>query len=177
MEPWNPDKPSYGRYRTDAPGEHGQKEVRVTLGKCKDEKEAVLRLHKKMTEAGCFSVETVRERIGVNLSFRRQAAWYLEQLKTGGIVSKKSGMPVQPTTVAIYSTAINYLNTFVGDLPLASVDNAEAKKLIRLMLIDQKAGRFSQSNKTIREYFQTLQLVIASAGIVRSLTSAEPPYE
>jgi len=31
-EPWNPAKASYGRYRTDMPGERGQREVRVALG-------------------------------------------------------------------------------------------------------------------------------------------------
>src|ERR1700688_975454 len=82
-EPWNPSRAGYGRYRTDLPGERGQKEVRVALGKCRDEMEAMLRLHEKMEEAGVLSVEKVRERIGPNSSFRNQAAWYIEELRTG----------------------------------------------------------------------------------------------
>lgn len=163
-EPWNPTQATYGRYRTDVPGEHGQREVRVALGRCRDEMEAMLRLHKKMEEAGVFSVENVRERIGPNSTFRNQGAWWLDELRAGTIVSKKSGLPVQKSTVSIYETAVNYLDeTFIADLPIASIDNPEAKKLVRIMLEDQKKGRFSDSNKTIREYFQVFQLVIASA--------------
>lgn len=163
-EPWNPTQATYGRYRIDVPGEHGQREVRVALGHCRDEMDAMLRLQNKMEEAGVLSVEKLRERIGPNSTFRGQAAWWLEELRAGNIVSKKSGLPVQPTTISIYETAVNYLNgTFIADLPIASIDNPEAKKLIRIMLEDQKKGRFSDSNKTIREYFQVLQLVIASA--------------
>src|SRR5208283_1605281 len=163
-ELWKPSRASYGRYRTDLPGQHSQKEVRVALGKCRDEMEAMLRLHKKMEEAGVLSVVKVRERIGNTSTFRTQSAWYIQELRAGNIVSKKSGLPVQPSTVSIYETGVNYLNgTFIADLPLASIDNPEAKRLIRVMLDNQKAGRFSDSNKTIREYFQVMQLVIASA--------------
>jgi integrase len=163
-DPWNPSQATYGRYRVDVPGERGQKEVRVALGRCRDEMEAVLRLNTKMEDAGVLSVEKIRERIGPNSTFCSQSAWWLDELRAGNIVSKKSGLPVQPTTVSIYETGANYLNgTFIADLPLASIDNPEAKRLIRIMVDDQKKGRFSDSNKTIREYFQVLQLVIASA--------------
>jgi integrase len=163
-EPWNPAKASYGRYRTDMPGERGQREVRVALGHCRDEIEAMLRLNKKMEEAGVLSVERVREHIGPNSTFQIQSAWWLDELRQGNVVSKKSGLPVQQSTIAIYETAVNYLNeTFLRGIPLASIDNPEAKKLIRVMLEDQKRGRFSDSNKTIREYFQVFQLVMGSA--------------
>jgi integrase len=164
MEPWDSLAPSYGRFRIDVAGERGQKEVRIALGRCKDKVEAMLRLHKKMEETGVLSVEKVREAIGLNSSFRVQAEWYLGELRTGGIVSIKSNLPVQPTTVAIYSTAVNYLlGTFVADLPLGSIGNAEAKRLVKLMMEDRAKGRFSESCKTIREYFAVLKLVIASA--------------
>jgi integrase len=163
-DPWNPSQASYGRYRIDVPGERGQKEVRAALGRCRDEMEAMLKLNTKMEDAGALSVEKIRERIGPNSTFRAQSVWWLDELRAGNIVSKKSGLPVQPTTVSIYETGANYLNgTFIADLPLASIDNPEAKRLVRIMLEDQKKGRFSNSNKTIREYFQVLQLVIASA--------------
>lgn len=163
-DPWNPTQATYGRYRVDVPEERGQKEVRVALGHCRDEMEAMLRRNAKMEDAGVLSVEKIRERIGPNSTFRAQSAWWLDELRAGNIVSKKSGLPVQPTIVSIYETGANYLNsTFIADLPLASIDNPEAKRLIRIMLDAQRKGRFSDSNKTIREYFQVLQLVIASA--------------
>jgi hypothetical protein len=38
-------------YRIDVPGEHGQKEVRVALGYCRCEMDAMLRLQKEMEKA------------------------------------------------------------------------------------------------------------------------------
>src|SRR6267378_4584265 len=82
-EPWSPAQATYGRYRTDLPGEHRQREVRVALGHCRDDMEAMLKLHEKMEEAGVLSVESVRERIGPNSTFRNQGAWWLDELRTG----------------------------------------------------------------------------------------------
>jgi len=166
MEPWNPLAPTYGRYRIFDEG-NTEQERRVALGRCATEAEATSRLTKKMQEVGVLPVE---EQVSASVqsqtqtpSFRTQAEWYIGQLKTGGIVSKKSGQAVQPTTVAIYQTGINYLHgTFIGDLPLASIDNPEAKKLIRLMLIDQTGGtvlRLQQNHSGILPDFATCDRV------------------
>ena len=48
---WNPHERSYGRYRIDVPGEHTQKEVRVALGYCRDEIDAMLKLRDEMNQA------------------------------------------------------------------------------------------------------------------------------
>ena len=48
-EPWKSKEPTYGRYRVDVPGEHGQKEVRVALGYCRDEMAAMLKLQVRLT--------------------------------------------------------------------------------------------------------------------------------
>ena len=164
-EVWNPLAPSYGRFRIDE-GNTNKKECRVALGKCKDQEEAESRLHKKMQEIGVLPVE---EQVSASVqaqtpSFRTQAEWYIEQLKTGGIVNKITGVPVASSTISIYQTGINYLNSkFIGGLPLTAIGNAEAKRLVKLMMEDQRSGRFSDSCKTVREYFAVMQMVIASA--------------
>ncbi len=74
-EPWNPKERAYGRYRIDVPGEHNQKDVRVALGYCRDEMNAILRLQKEMEKAGVLDLDKVRERLLPVVNFRMQAAW------------------------------------------------------------------------------------------------------
>ena len=60
-DPWNPKERSYGRYRIDVPGEHEQREIRVALGYCRDELDAMLRLQEERAKAGVLDLEKVRE--------------------------------------------------------------------------------------------------------------------
>lgn len=60
-DPWNPNERAYGRYRIDVPGEHEQKEVRVALGYCRDEMDAMLRLQEERAKAWVLDLTKVRE--------------------------------------------------------------------------------------------------------------------
>jgi hypothetical protein len=62
-DPWSPEERGYGRYRIDVPGEHSQKEVRVALGYCRNEMDAMLRLQEEMKKAGVLDLNKVRERL------------------------------------------------------------------------------------------------------------------
>jgi integrase len=163
-DPWNPRERSYGRYRIDVPGKHGQKEIRVALGYCRDEIDAMLKLRNEMNEAGVLDIEKVRERLAPAGTFRGQAAWWIEEMVDGHIVHAKKREPIDPNTINSYRNAVTYLNQLIGDMPLASIDNPQAKTLIAKMKSERgKDGERRFSEKTIVEYFRVLRKVIASA--------------
>ena len=79
---------------------------------------------------------------------------------------KKTREPIGERTIDFYSKAVAYLNDVVGDKPLATLENAEARDLVARMKLETLAEgkkRFGDSGKTIVEYFKTFQKVIASA--------------
>jgi integrase len=162
-DPWLPTQRAYGFFRKDAPGQFAQVEVRPALGFCRDRMSAMLKLHQAMQEAGVLDVEKIRERITPVTTFESQAAWWLAEIKAGRIVNKKTRKAIRPRTIDGYSTAVGYLNDVVGDKPLASLDNPEAKELLVRMKAETADGEQRFSDKTICEYFKVFAQVIASA--------------
>src|SRR5258707_8557368 len=84
-------------------------------------------------------------------------------MSAGRIVNAKKRELIDPNTINAYQNAVAYLNDQVGNLPLASIDNRQAKTLISKMKSECRADsqrRFS--DKTIFEYFRVLRRVIAS---------------
>jgi len=161
-DPWNPQERTYGRYRIDVPGERKQKEVRIALGYCRDEIGAMLRLQEEMEKAGVLDLDKVRERLSPVATFRMQAAWWLEAITSGEVVHSKKRTQIIANTIESYSTAVAYLNEQIGDMPLASIDNPEAKALITTMKSAVKDGRRRFSDSTISYYFRIMRQVIAS---------------
>ncbi len=161
-DPWNPKERAYGRYRIDVPGEHRQKEVRVALGYCRDEMDAMLRLQEEMEKAGVLDLDKVRERLSPVVTFRTQAAWWLEAITSGEVVHSKKRTQIITNTIDSYSTAVAYLNEQIGDVPLASIDNPEAKALITTMKSAVKDGRRRFSDSTMSYYFRIMRQIIAS---------------
>jgi integrase len=161
-DPWNPKERAYGRYRIDVPGEHGLKEVRVALGYCRDEMDAMLRLQEEMEKAGVLDLDKVRERLSPVFNFRTQAAWWLEAITSGEVVHSRKRTRIIANTIGSYSTAVAYLNEQIGDMPLASIDNPEAKALITTMKAAVKDGRRRFSDSTISYYFRIMRQVISS---------------
>jgi integrase len=162
---WVPAERAYGYFRVDVPGQSKQKEVRVALGYCRDWMSAMLKLRDQMQLAGVLNVDKIRERIASPTTFEQQAAWMLAEMKTGRIVSLKTGKQIRPRTIDIYQTAINYLNGKIGKEPLASLDNMEAKALVGQMKSDMAINKTKRrlSDKSLGEYFKVFQRVIASA--------------
>jgi integrase len=162
-EPWKSRERAYGRFRVDIPGQHGQKEVRVALGYCRDELDAMLALHKEMEAGGVLDLEKIRERISAPTTFREQAAWWISEMKAGRIVHAKRRDAIDPNTIAGYQNGVSYLTDLIGDLPVASIDNPEAKDVITTMKSERlKNGNRRFSDKTILDYFQVLRRVVAS---------------
>ncbi len=161
-DPWNPKERAYGRYRIDVPGEHRLKEVRVPLGYCRDEMDAMLTLQEEMDKAGVLDLDKVRERLLPVVNFRTQAAWWLEAITSGEIVHSRKRTRIIANTIGSYSTAVAYLNEQIGDMPLASIDNPEARELITTMKAAVKDGRRRFSDSTISYYFRIMRQVISS---------------
>jgi integrase len=163
-DPWIPSERAYGYFREDVPGQTKQKEVRIALGFHRDRDSAKFKLHDRMKEMGVLDAQTIRERISPSPVFRPQAAWMIAEMRAGRIVNKKTRKRIRERTIEGYSTAVNYLNTVIGDKPLALLDNPEAKALIEKMKSEPDAKRRRRfSDKTISEYFKVFQMVIASA--------------
>jgi integrase len=161
-DPWNPKERAYGRYRIDVPGEHKQKEVRVALGYCRDEMSAVLSLQQEMEKTGVLDLDKVRERLSPVVTFRKQTAWWLEAIRSGEVVHSRKRTQIVANTIDSYSTAVAYLNEQIGDMPLASIDNPEARALITTMKSAVKDGRRRFSDSTISYYFRIMRQVISS---------------
>lgn len=162
-DPWLPNKPAYGRYRVDIPGQREQQEIRVPLGQCRDRMDAMFSLLRIMEDAGVLDIEKIRERMPPSTAFREQAERWIVEMKAGRIVHSKKRTPIRPHTISGYETAVAYLNEQIGDLPLASIDNPEAKALIAKMRSAIRDGELRFKDKTIVSYFQVVQKVIKSA--------------
>ena len=161
-DPWVPTQRVYGFFRMDVPGQTRQAEVRVPLGLCRDRMSAMLRLHEAMRQAGVLDVAKVRERITASTTFEAQAAWWLAEVKAGHIVNTKTRKSMRANTIDFYSTAIAYLAGVVGNKPLASLDNPEARQLVAKMKAERIADERTFSDKTILEFFRVFRRIIAS---------------
>jgi integrase len=160
---WVPTERAYGFFRKDVPGRTKQVEVRCPLGFCRDRIAAMLKLHQAMREAGVLDVEKIRERITPVATFESQAAWWLAEIKAGRILNSKTRKPIRINTTDYYSTAGAYLNEVIGNSPLASLDNPEARQLVSKMKAELKHNERRFSDKTIVEFFKVFTRVIASA--------------
>jgi integrase len=162
-DPWLPTQRAYGFFRMDVPGQTKQTEVRIPLGFCRDRMIAMLKLHEAMQEAGVLDAQKIRERITPLATFEAQAAWWLAEIKAGRIVNSKTRKAIRTNTIDAYSTAIAYLNGVIGNKPLASLDNPEARELVCRMKAEKLGGELRFDDKTIVEFFRVFRRVIASA--------------
>lgn len=110
--------------------------------------DAMLTLQEEMDKAGVLDLDKVRERLSPVVNFRTQAAWWLEAITSGEVVHSRKRTRIIANTIGSYSTAVAYLNEQIGDMPLASIDNPEAKALITTMKAAVKDGRQRFSDST-----------------------------
>jgi integrase len=103
------------------------------------------------------SAETFVEATAPNTTFKKQAQWWLDEMRAGRIVSRKKRRPIKPATLAGYQAAVNWFNQLIGDTPLAEIKNEVAKQLVIKMRAE------NLSDKTVVNYFQVVRAVVASA--------------
>jgi len=85
-------------------------------------------------------------------TFREQAEWFLSH------VVKRKRRPAKPATVSNWRYCLNkWLNPNIGDLPLATVNNATVKVLVA------KMHEANLSAQTITTYVNFVKLVVGSA--------------
>ena len=156
-DPWVSTQRAYGFFRMDVPGQTKQAEVRIPLGLCRDRVSAMFKLREAMRTAGVLDMGKVRERITASTTFETQAAWWLAEVKAGHIVNTKTRKPMRANTIGFYSTAIAYLTGVVGNKPLASLDNPEARELVARIKAERIADGRRFSDKTILEFFRVFR--------------------
>jgi hypothetical protein len=98
-----------------------------------------------------------------NYQISRPGSLWIDEMFEGQILHAKKWEPIDPNTIHSYQNAVAYLNDQIGDVPLASIDNPQAKTVITKMKSERrKDGQRRFSDKTIVEYFRVHRRVIAS---------------
>jgi integrase len=146
----------YVRFWIDVPGQEKRKYERVRLcptsgpGYMKTN-ERKRRARQIIAESGADSEELFRkvEAINLGVTFKQQAAWFLEHIQ--------KRKPVKPKTVSSWTSHLVWINPLIGEMPLASVNNLALKELVC------KMAEAKYSPKTMHNYLQIVKLVVASA--------------
>jgi hypothetical protein len=103
------------------------------------------------------SPETFVEVTSPTITFKKQAQWWLDEMRAGRIVSRKKRTPIKPATLAGYQAAVNWLHETIGSVALADIKTEVAKQLV----IKMKAANLA--DETVVNYFQVVKAVVASA--------------
>ncbi len=150
---WDPEASTYLRYLVDVPGLEERKLKCVTLGTFRTLTLAEQAGREYMQANGVNDRQAQEQSIN-SLAFRQQA----DQFLTASIDPARRGGPVAQATYDFWRGAIDtWLNPHLGDLQLADVGNAQARKLIDAM----RAAK--RSDKTIVEYVSIMKSIVASA--------------
>lgn len=148
----------YVRFWIDVPGQEkrAHKSIRICPisgpGKMtKPERER--RAKQIIAESGADTEEHLKAVQAVNLgvTFRKQAEWFLNHVKT------RKRRPIKPATATSWASHLAWINSVLGEMPLASVNNLAVKELVSRMAV---AGF---SPKTMHNYVQVVKMVVASA--------------
>ena len=147
------------RFWMDVPGQEDRKLVRARI--CPISGPGALsateRLRKRkeiITASGADSVEHFEKVQARNygLTFRGQADEWLRYMQT------RKRKPVAPSTIETWRSCLNkWLNPYLGDMPLSTVDNDSIRELVSRMT---DAGL---SPKSINNYVQVVKAVVGSA--------------
>jgi integrase len=128
----------------------------ISLGRITQSK-AERKLRDHILATGVDSPELFAENTSPATTFKQQAEWWIREMREGRIVSKKRRTKIKPATIANYESAVNWLNTVLGDVVLTDLKNEAAKRLV----LQMRAAKFS--DKTMVNYFQVVRSIVASA--------------
>jgi integrase len=165
---WLAHKPAYLRIYLDIPGRHEREKRNVPLGKC-DSREAARRRADKWIMANGVNDRKMLEATlqPAEITFRHQAGWWLSEIRSGRLKCRqrnKRGQRIRQTTLDAYTTAVTYLNEKIGDMRLATFDNAEMRDLVAAMEAERKEnGEPRFTPKTIVNYYLVVAAVFAAA--------------
>lgn len=147
------------RFRKDVPGQEKRAYLSIPIcpisGPGALRKPERLRRRKEIIVAsGADTEEHFNSVAAINYggTFRKQAEWFLNHLQT------RKRKPIKPATADGYRSYIgNWLDPYLGDLPLSSVNNLVVKGLVTRMV---EAGR---SPKMVGNVIQFAKMAVASA--------------
>jgi len=101
------------------------------------------------------------------ITFRQQAAWWPSEIGSGRLKCRQRnnrGQRIRQTTLDAYLTAVTCLNEKIGDLTLATFDNAEMRDPIAAMQTERREnGEPRFTPKTIVSYDLVVAAVFATA--------------
>ncbi|HEY0701484.1 MAG TPA: site-specific integrase [Candidatus Acidoferrales bacterium] len=165
---WKPDKPCYLRIYLDIPGQFQRKKRNVPLGNCTTRDEARRKADKWIMANGINDHQQLAAALEPSeITFRSQSAWWLAEMRSGRLKSRqrnKRGQKIRVTTLDAYASAVDYLNEHIGNIAMATFDNAEMKELISRMEAEMRdEGRPRFSAKTITNYYLVVGAVFATA--------------
>jgi integrase len=174
-ERWLPELSCYVRLYFDAVGKEGRDRKAVPLGKHANRRSAERARDKFIMNNGINNKEVLADALQpVGVTFRQQAAWMLQEMNAGRLKCRqknKRGQKIDGNTLSSYKSAIAYLNTKIGDVPMAMFDNEEMRTLIASMENEPKRSRKTGEvidgrrfgPKTICNYFQITKSVFDTA--------------
>jgi integrase len=167
VDEWLPEKPAYLRLYLDIPGQYERVKHNQPLGKCTTREEARRKADRWIMRNGINDREKLEfALLPSEITFRRQAAWWLSEIGSGRLKSRqknKRGQRIRITTLDAYTSAVAYLNEKIGDATLTTFDNAEMKDLISTMEEETKDGKPRFTPKSINNYFLIASAVFATA--------------
>jgi hypothetical protein len=147
------------RFRKDVPGQEKRAYVSVPIcpvsGPGALTKPERFRRRKEIIVASAADTEEYFknvEAINHGVTFRKQAEWWLDHVQT------RKRKPIKPATADGFRSYLNkWLNPFLGDLPLSSVNNLIVKGLVTHMMETR------MSPKTVGNVIQVVKMVVGSA--------------
>jgi integrase len=89
--------------------------------------------------------------VDLGVTFREQAKWFLNHVKS------RKRKPIKPATATSWASHLRWISLYLGDMPLASVNNLALKELV------SKMSETGFSAKTMHNYLQVVKMVVASA--------------
>ena len=152
----------YARFWLDVPGEARRKYATVRI--CPtfgpgylNASERKRRCMEIVAESGANSEATCREARGAHLgtTFREQAEIWLAQ------VQARKRRPVKARTITSWRSALKWINSQLGSMPLCEVKNAAVKQVVSAMASEMKAGAARFGPKSIQNYVQVIKAVVA----------------
>jgi hypothetical protein len=147
------------RFRKDVPGQEKRAYLSVPICRISGpgaltKPERLRRRKEIIVASGADTVEHLNsvEAINYGGTFRKQAVWCLNHAQT------RRRKPIKPATADGYqSYSDKWLDPYLGDLPLSSVNNLVVKGLVTRMVEDGK------SPKMVGNVVQFVKMVVASA--------------
>jgi integrase len=153
----------YARFWIDVPGRSSRKCKRVPICPVSgpgslNASERSRRLKQILVEFGANDEVAARVTQAANLgiTFQQQSEKWLTS------VQSRKRKPVKPRTAEAWKSHLKYINSKIGSMQLAEVNNSSMREFVTEMARETKAGAPRFSPKSIESYLAVIKSVVAS---------------